>query len=215
MKKERNIFMTNQSTSLKDDKTKTIADYKFFYLGPLLFKIKLNPQDLKKCAKLCSKKESAVNEMLAGIIKHEHYVNHHVFHKILDPYIGSFRRAYNQWYGNMLRNPLTMQLAWVNFMRAGEFNPPHVHTNCDFSSVLFVKIPEKLKEEHKKFVGTSGGPGAISFLYGESRAHTITHKDFLPEEGDFFMFPGNLTHYVFPFLCAGERISMSANFRLK
>ena len=160
--------MTNQSTSLKDDKTKNIPDYRFFYWGPLLFKIKLNPQDLKKCAKLCSKKESTVNEMLAGLIKHEHYVNHHHYYKILDPYLGAFRRAHQQWYGKRLSSTMIMQIAWVNFMRAAEFNPPHIHANCDFSSVLFVKIPEKLREEHKKFVGSSAGPRCHFFFIWRS-----------------------------------------------
>ena len=214
MRKERNTFMTKQSELPKNDRTKNIPDYRFFYWGPLLFKIKLNPPDLKKCAKLCSKKESNVNEMLAGIIKHEHYVNHHHYYKILDPYLGAFRLAYRQWYGNNCPNKMTMQSAWVNFMKAGEFNPPHIHSNCDFSSVLFVKIPEKLREEHKKFVGSSAGPGAISFLYGDARTDSISHKDFLPEEGDFFMFPATLKHFVAPFMSKGERISISANFRV-
>ena len=99
-------------------------------------------------------------------------------------------------------------------MIAGEFNPPHVHENCDFSSVLFIQIPEKLKEENKKFVGQGGGPGSISFNYGESQPHSTSHRYFIPEEGDLFIFPATLTHFVAPFLSKGERISMSANFKL-
>ena len=189
--------------------------YNFYYWGPLLFKVKMVPQDLKKCANLCSKKSSNVKDTLAGVIKHEHYISSMVYSKILTPYIGSFRNSYEQWYGKPLAQvTMTMTTAWVNFMVAGEFNPPHIHSNCDFSSVLFVKISEKLKEEHKAFEGRGGGPGAISFTYGESQAHSLNHRSFFPEEGDLFIFPATLSHFVAPFLSKGERISMSANFKL-
>jgi len=188
--------------------------YNFFYWGPLLLKIKLQPEDLKACAKLCSKKSSLVDDELAGVIKHEHYISSHKYYKIINPYLNSFQHGYEQWYGKSLTRPTTMVRAWVNFMVSGEWNPPHIHKDCDFSSVLFVKIPEALKEEHKKFKGTGGGPGALSFAYGESRSHSISQINFLPEEGDFFIFPANLTHFVSPFMSNEERISLSANFRL-
>tara|TARA_R100001086_G_scaffold122825_1_gene63228 strand:- start:176 stop:508 length:333 start_codon:yes stop_codon:yes gene_type:complete len=110
---------------------------------------------------------------------------------------------------------MEMKKAWVNFMQPGEFNPPHIHTDCDFSSVLMIQVPEKLKEEHKKFIGSAGGPGTISFTYGEVQYYSQTEKTFLPEPGDFFIFPATLTHFVTPFKSQGERISMSANFKLK
>jgi len=191
-----------------------MPDYNFFYWGPLLFKIKLRPDDLKACAELCSKKSSLVSDELAGVIKHEHFVSSHKYYKIIEPYLNSFRHGYEQWYGKSLTKEIIMLRAWVNFMVAGEFNPPHIHSECDFSSVLFIQVPEKLKEENKKFVGQGGGPGTISFYYGTNQPHSIAQKDSLPEEGDLFIFPATLTHFVAPFMSEGERISMSANFTL-
>ena len=188
--------------------------YNFFYWGPLLFKIKLQPQDLKAYTKLCSKKSSSINDSLAGVIKHQHYVSPHNFYKITEPYLKSFRHAHQHWYGKPLLKTIIIVSAWVNFMKAGEFNHPHTHENCDFSSVLFVKVPEKLKEESKKFCGTGTGPGSISFTYGEAQPYSIFSKSFFPEAGDLFIFPATLTHFVSPFMSEGERISMSANFRL-
>ena len=133
---------------------------------------------------------------------------------ITDPYLNIFGEAYQNWYGKTITQT-SILMSWVNFMRAGEFNPPHTHLNCDLSSVLFVKIPEGLKEEHKKFTGTGGGPGTLSFTYGEFQPHGISTRYFFPEEGDFFIFPATLTHFVAPFLSKGERISMSANFKLQ
>jgi len=189
-------------------------DYNFFYWGPLLFRVKLRPQDLKACAKLCSKKSSFVNDKLAGVIKHEHYISPRDFFTIINPYLKSFRHAHQQWYGKPLIKNIITVMAWVNFMSAGEFNPPHIHEDCDFSSVLFVKIPKKLKEEKKKFVGAGGGPGSVSFIYGEAQSLSISFRNFFPEEGDFFIFPATLMHFVPPFMSQEERISISANFRL-
>ena len=42
-----------------------IRDYNFYYWGPLLFKIKMQQEDLKICIDLCSKKSSEVDETLA------------------------------------------------------------------------------------------------------------------------------------------------------
>ena len=192
----------------------SLPSYNFYYWGPLLFKIKIQPTELKKCAKLCSKKSSLVSDTLAGSIKHEHYVSSNAFIRIMDPYLNIFGEAYQNWYGkNITKTNILM--TWVNFMRAGEFNPPHTHPNCDLSSVLFIKIPEALKEEHKKFTGTGTGPGSLSFTYGEFQPHAISTRYFFPEEGDFFIFPATLTHFVTPFMSEGERISMSANFKLQ
>ena len=188
-------------------------DNNFYYWGPLLFRIKLDPEHLKASLKLCSKESSKVNEKLAGVIKHQHYISSHKYHQIIDPYLDTFRQVYIQWYGKPLVKRISFVETWVNFMKPGEFNPPHIHSNCDFSSVLFVQIPEKLREENKKFTGTGAGPGSISFTYGESQKHSISHMGILPEEGDLFIFPGTLTHFVSPFMCNEERISISSNFR--
>jgi len=203
--------VTNQSDSSKNIDRSVV--YNFFYWGPMLFRIKLHPQDLKECAKLCSKKSSLVTDTLAGVIKQEHYISTHEYCKIIDHYLGSFRHSYKNWYEKSLDKRIVIMQAWVNFMVAGEFNPPHIHNNCDFSSVLFVKTPEKLKEEHKKFPGSGGGPGALSFMHGEENLYSISCKHFFPEEGDLFMFPASLTHFVSPFMSQGERISISANFQ--
>ena len=217
MKGEKNIFLTDQS-GLSKNTNKILSKnipYKFFYWGPLLCVLKLKPSDLKKCAKFCSKKSSFVNETLAGNIKNEHYVSTYEYYKIMNPYLEAFRHSFKQWYGGHLTKPIRVVKAWVNFMVEGEYNPPHIHINCDFSSVLFVKIPENLKKENKKFLGTGGGPGSISFTYGEVQPYSLSARDIFPEEGDLFIFPSTLTHFVAPFMSKEERISVSANFKFE
>ena len=199
---------------MKQNNNESIS-YNYFYWGPMLCNIKIPATDLKKFAKLCTKKSSLVNETLAGVIKHEHYISGQKFYDIVEPYLVSFRHCFQQWYGKSLHNKILIRSAWVNFMTAGEFNPPHIHGDCDFSSVLFIKVPEKLKEEHKNFKGSGVGPGALIFMYGESHPYSIATRTCFPEEGDLFIFPATLTHFVAPFMCKEERISMSANFKLE
>ena len=203
----------------KNTKHQESLSYEFFYWGPMLFKTEIRSQDLKVFAKLCSKKSSFVNDTLAGVIKHQHYISTSEYYKIITSYLDSFRHCHQRWYGNPLTRSINVVSSWVNFMGPGEFNPPHVHANCDFSSVLFIKVPEKLKEENKKFQGyileSGGGPGAISFTYGEAHPYSLSHKNFFPKEGDLYIFPATLTHFVAPFMCKEERISISANFKFE
>jgi len=218
MKKERNMY--KQSNELKKISNPSPSEShkvtaKFFYWGPLLLKAELQPKDLKECAKLCSKQSSFVNDTLAGVIKHEHYVSPSKFTKIIEPYLNTFAHCYNEWYGAPLKKQILITSVWANFMSAGEFNPPHNHAGSDFSSVFFIKIPEKIREENKKFKGVGVGPGSISFTYGEPQQYSLCSKHFLPEEGDFFIFPSTLMHFVCPFMSKEERISISANFRLE
>ena len=100
---------------------------------------------------------------------------------------------------------------WINYMKPGDFNPPHDHS-ADLSFVIFPKIPPELIEENKKFKGTLQGPGGISFMWGDSVNHmaiSLVHQ--MPEENDIFIFPAGLRHWVFPFKSNVERISVSGN----
>jgi len=71
------------------DPSKKMQDFTFYYWGPLLFHIKLQSKALEELAKLCSKKSSLVNDTLAGVIKHEHYVSTFKYYKIINPYLNN------------------------------------------------------------------------------------------------------------------------------
>ena len=132
----------------------------------------------------------------------------------MEDYLKAFQNAYQNFNGDPCPS-FKVNQAWVNFMKAGDFNPPHVHNNCTFSSVLYTSVPETLKEERKQYKGTlkGGGAGAISFLNGEMVEHSRSMQTVFPEEGDFFMFPSDLTHVVWPFKSDCERISVAANYQ--
>ena len=99
---------------------------------------------------------------------------------------------------------------WINYQKANEFNPPHDHDG-KLSFVIYCEIPEKLKKENEKYKGRSCGPGGIQFLYGEGTRDAITYMSHFPEEGEMFMFPAWLKHWVSPFQSDCTRISVSGN----
>ena len=111
--------------------------YSIHHWGPLLFKIKMLPQDLKSLKKLCSKSNENWGKNLAGIIKDEFKIDSAKYIKIITPYLKAYQQAYLTWYGLNLKK-VEVTAAWVNYMKAGEGNPPHIHHNCHLSSVIIL-----------------------------------------------------------------------------
>jgi uncharacterized protein (TIGR02466 family) len=105
---------------------------------------------------------------------------------------------------------------WVNVQRKGEWNPPHIHAG-DFSCVIYAQVPQELKDEWKHPTQRGRNPtgGMIEWQYGQWAPHNNhTFGPIPPEEGDIYLFPAWLIHYVYPFTSDVERISFSTNFFL-
>ena len=111
----------------------------------------------------------------------------------------------------------SLQSLWVNYMKAGDYNPRHVHTG-DLSFVIFLDVPKKLKAENLKFEGKSSGPGTITFTYGESNRPfwATCSRSIFPQTGEMYIFPALLNHYVHPFKTKNiTRISVSGNVNIE
>ena len=104
---------------------------------------------------------------------------------------------------------------WINYMKPGDYNPPHIHGG-DYSFVFFLDVPKEIHEEKKNFKGTHSGPGSLAFMYGQvakpmwASVEKVVH----PKSGDFFMFPAMLYHTVSPFKSNVTRISISGNLNI-
>lgn len=186
---------------------------RFFYWGPLLFKTKVdNYKDMLKKIK----KKYNYNKHLSSHINETYFYSTKEFKKDVAKQFNNYINFYEHYYNTTLTNKeYTVQSSWVNFMKAGEYNPPHIHDD-DFSCVLYLKIPDLLKKENDSYTGRdASGPGGITFMYGEDRKDCITEVPIQPEEGDMYIFPANLRHVVKPFKSKVTRISLSANFKLK
>ena len=188
-------------------------DYRMLFSGPLLFHTKIKDEDIEKL-KSISNTNQDFRKHLAASINDEFQLSNLDYQKIVDPYLDVYREAFFEWYSNKIGRPKVVS-CWINHMKDGEFNPPHIHTNCNFSSVLFLNdLPEEIKLEQKEYLGThKGGPASLNFLFGTSKnCLYISEKNINPTKGDFFIFPADLTHWVFPFKSKVIRTSIAANY---
>jgi len=194
--------------------TDRIINYNFFHWGPFLYKTILKKEEIHSIKNLCSKKKSKdCRKRLAGIIKHEYYIDRKKMFPIVFPYINSYIKALFDHYNITIGNKVELESAWVNYMTKFESNPLHLHDG-DLSFVLFTQVPKKLKKEFDNHVGTAK-PGNINFLHTlHNHKQIINQHTFFPEVGDFFIFPACLNHHVNSFTCSGERISVSGNLNI-
>jgi uncharacterized protein (TIGR02466 family) len=152
---------------------------------------------------------------LAGILENEKGYDEEAKKKVL-PYMSQYLGIYDQMYQKYVLKPYekrpeyVISALWVNYQKQHEFNPPHDHDG-KLSFVAYLQIPEELKKEHKAFTGKSCGPGGIQFIYGDGPRDCVTYQSFFPEEGDMYIFPAWLKHWVAPYKSDVTRISVSGN----
>ena len=110
-------------------------------------------------------------------------------------------------------NPVTIQSMWIVEQQPGEYNPMHVHTNCDISAVMYLNIPKFLESEKPE----RADDGSIYFV-GDSGPQTgLTNNTLkiVPEPGDFFIFPSHMIHTVYPYKTNDTFARRSVSFNAK
>ena len=207
----------------------------FRHFGPYIVKSTISDElhgillksanKIRKSKKL--KKENDYRKRLAGNIKEE-YNYENAFTKKEDQIVkeeflwlaSQFTKTSIETYGtnDFAREPnqLFMQKpVWVNFMKAGEWNPSHTHAG-DISCVTYLKVPPEIEKENKTAEHTkeSNMPtaGKIEFKYGEDIGYHRIGFSVTPKEKDIYLFPARLHHMVYPFKSDVERVSVSVNF---
>ena len=108
--------------------------------------------------------------------------------------------------------------AWYIRSFAGDYNHIHTHMGCELTCVGFLKVPDLSKERKKydaKFKNNHGPNGTLEILNNTGSTENFSwEKDnigFFPKVGNWYLFPANLRHTVYPFKCDGERRSFSIN----
>jgi len=101
---------------------------------------------------------------------------------------------------------------WVNQMFEHEYNPVHVHQGSLYtglSSVMILKLPESFGVEYS----AAGAPqnGRLQIL-GAANGQ-FANVDYQPNitERDFYIFPYDMRHCVYPFNGPGWRRTLAAN----
>ena len=187
-----------------------------FNWGPCVVKLKVKDEFKKLLLDEGKKNDEDYTTKLAGILDKETGYSPASKNKIL-PFLSQYLGVYDQAYQRYVNKPYdkmpeyVLSALWINYQRPNDFNPPHDHDG-KLSFVIYCSMPKELKKEHEDYKGKSCGPGGIQFIYGNGPRDAITYMSFLPEEGDMFIFPAWLKHWVAPYKSDCTRITVSGNF---
>ena len=101
---------------------------------------------------------------------------------------------------------------WVNQMYEHEYNPVHVHQGSLYtglSSVMILKLPKSFGVEYSASeIPQNGRLQILGYSSGQ-----FAKIDYQPDikERDFFIFPYDMRHCVYPFNGPGYRRTLAAN----
>jgi hypothetical protein len=110
---------------------------------------------------------------------------------------------------------IQMRPMWIVSQQPNEYNPMHVHSECQISSVMYLKVPKMLpsKKKHRPL-----DDGSILFVNSASRDIDLSMHNAIsnPVPGDLYIFGANQQHAVYPYRCEEgqkdtERRSISFN----
>ena len=101
---------------------------------------------------------------------------------------------------------------WVNEMKEHEYNPVHIHQGSIFtglSSVMILKLPKSFGVEYS--AADQPQNGRLQIL--GSASGQFSKIDYQPQVkvGDFFIFPYDMRHCVYPFNGPETRRTLAAN----
>ena len=155
------------------------------------------------------------NERLAGKIVEEKSVNDLLTKEMKAFFLNCFKQYLNQ-----CQKPLwhcMLDNAWINEMKASEYNPLHYHTtdytDIGLSSVLILKTPSNYGKEYAREKNPANGH--LEFSGGDQHPLSTSQLRFLANVGEFYVFPYSLLHGVYPFNGTDEvRRTMSYNCNL-
>ena len=187
-----------------------------FNWGPCIIRLKMEDEYKKLFLEEAKKNKEDYRGKLAGILDHETGYGSESKEKLL-PILSMYLGIYDQMYEKFTMKPYDkkpeyiLSALWINHQKQHEYNPPHDHEG-KLSFVIYLQIPEELKKEQKEYKGKSCGPGGIQFVYGDGPRDCVTYQSFFPQEGEMYIFPAWLKHWVAPYKSDCTRISVSGNF---
>ena len=157
----------------------------------------------------------AHNKNLAGKIADEFKVT-----SILSENTRSLFTTCFQQYLQTIKKPfwhVSLENAWINDMKANEYNPFHFHTSpmtdLGLSSVLMLKKPSTYGKEYSREESPSNG--MLEFTGGQQDPLSIPQNRVDAKVGELYVFPYTLLHGVYPFNGTDEiRRTLSYNCNL-
>ena len=163
------------------------------------------------------------NQQLVGKIKNEHSLfydgddqskmqSHNLLPLTILKWFEECYRHYLDW--NKIKDyQIHLNSIWVNEMKEHEYNPVHVHQgnlSTGLSSVMILKLPESFGVEYSSSEQPQNGKLQIL----GSASGQFSKIDYQPEvvPRDFYIFPYDMRHCVYPFNGTNEtRRTLAAN----
>ena len=155
------------------------------------------------------------NDNLAGKIEEEKLVNAILTDEMKGTFNGCFKK-----YLELANKPFwvtQLENAWINDMKAGEYNPLHYHssdmTDLGLSSVFVLKRPSTYGTEAS--IKDNPTNGWLQFTGGDQSPISTSQLAVDAKPGEFYVFPYTLLHGVYPFNGTEDvRRTMSYNCNL-
>ena len=201
------------------------SDFSFIFLGQSVLKYQV-PLDVYNTINHIYETKypelKPANKQLVGKIEKEHSLfyngedsskmtkHNHLPSNVLNWFESKFKH-YLDW--NKTRDyNMHFNSVWVNTMFQHEYNPVHVHQGSLFtglSSVMILKLPESYGVEYS--AAEQPQNGRLQIL--GSASGMFANIDYQPDikERDFYIFPYDMRHCVYPFNGPGYRRTLAAN----
>ena len=200
---------------MSEDNKNPQIEVRTFNWGPCVVKLQIRDDFKKILLEEIKKSAEDYSSKLAGQIEKEIGYTEESREKVipyLAPYLGVYDEIFQKYQAKLYEKKPEYALTalWCNFQKPNEFNPPHDHDG-KLSFVIYLSVPEPLRKENEKYNGKSCGPGGIQFMYGEGIRDCITYMSYFPKDGDMFIFPAWLKHWVCPYTSDCVRVSVSGN----
>ena len=202
-----------------------ISNFNFIFLGQSVLKYQVPLDIYYAINKIYESKYSELkpaNKQLVGKIEKEHSLffdgpnnnkmtrHNHLPQNVLQWFKDCFKH-YLDW-NKIKKYNMHLNSVWVNTMFEHEYNPVHIHQGTLFtglSSVMILKLPESYGVEYS----AAGQPqnGRLQIL--GSASGYFANVDYQPDikERDFYVFPYDMRHTVYPFNGPGMRRTLAAN----
>ena len=201
------------------------SDFKYVFLGQSVLKYQVPLEIYHIINSIYENKYSQLkpaNKQLVGKIEKEHSLfydgenndkmtrHNHLPKNILMWFFEKFKH-YLDW-NNIKGYHAHFNSVWVNQMFEHEYNPVHVHQGSLYtglSSVMILKLPKSFGVEYSASEAPQNGRLQI---LGSSSGQ-FANVDYQPDikERDFFIFPYDMRHCVYPFNGPGWRRTLAAN----
>ena len=148
-----------------------------------------------------------------NILNHIYETRRHELPKANPQLVGKIINEHSLFFDGPPNNKMHMNSVWINEMKANEYNPVHIHQGSLFtglSSVMILKLPKNTGVEYS--AADKPMNGQLQILGNASGQFCNTDFGPILKERNFYVFPYDMRHCVYPFNNTDEvRRTLSCN----